>query len=185
MPTTIPSPVSQDGPIVIPAQQPLAGMESTDTNLRLDIEDCVGQVEKLRKDMKLLQLIVDSLPKKKAEDDPNFDEYEQYQNNVLMEDKYRRNSNSPVGADMQALKKKITQRLRSTIRESVTKGAWKNKESKEFNLTHQSPNSRVNSNEDVKSVEIRQEESQQAASPPPLKIQNPVVKIGSKNKLVT
>jgi hypothetical protein len=54
--------------------------------------------------MKILELIVDSLPKKKAEDDPHFDEYEKYQNHVITEDKMRRNSKSPDRADMQAIK---------------------------------------------------------------------------------
>lgn len=63
------------GAIATAPQLPLAA-QSTDTNLRLDLEDLIDKVEKLQKSMKILELIVDSLPKKRAEDDPHFDEYE-------------------------------------------------------------------------------------------------------------
>ena len=91
------------GVIATQPQLPLAAA-STDTNLRLDVDDCIDRVEKIQKAMKILELIVDSLPKKKAEDDPHFDEYEKYQNHVIAEDKMRRNSKSPDRADMQAIK---------------------------------------------------------------------------------
>ena len=106
-------------PTVAEKTQLQMAAQSTDTNLRLDVDDCIEKVEKLQKAMKILELIVNSLPKKRAEDDPNFDEYEHYQNNVLQEDKIRRNSNSPDGADIKAIKKKITNRLRSTFRDSM------------------------------------------------------------------
>lgn len=71
--------------------------------------------------MKILELVVESIPKKRPEDDPNFNEYEEYQNNVLVEDKIRRNSNSPDNQNMKAIKKRITDKMRSTFRASLGK----------------------------------------------------------------
>ena len=107
--------------------------------------------------MKILELIVDSLPKKRAEEDPHYDEYEKYQNHVITEDKMRRNSKSPDRADVAAIKKRITERLRSTIRDSVTRQPWKDQKSKEVNLTQTSK--KVGSDADVMSTDVRVEES--------------------------
>ena len=84
----------------------------------------------------------------------------------------RRNSKSPDRADIAAIKKKITDRLRSTIRDSVTRQPWKDQQSKEVNPTQTSK--KVGSDADVMSTDIRVEESQMNS---PLQIKNPVVKM--------
>ena len=63
------------GPIKSPAPQEAALSPEEKDEIKNDMDDLAEKVARLQKNLKILQLIVKDLPKKRPEDDPHYKPY--------------------------------------------------------------------------------------------------------------